>query len=322
MKSLITQKSPALQFIHTAWEHLPRASWQRLNSAMFKTLKIAVVGGMKFEPGDFTHMQGIGRWLSGGDEGIYSLACGEERGTENPSAAISMETSHFKRPAYLWEEETKTPQRLHVGAWFSWHGDRVKVTSMSSERIVACYYKDRDERTPTRRYAITLDELNAERKRFKDRRKAIEKEIEACETVQSLNAIATDKPLQMQVPYLRHFDVEAVREQFSIKMRALQEGAGHQGRALDDEEHVTLRVSGDWVHASNGQRATLADVQRALPFILSRRNKPYKRKGEAKRIDSFIIEKISQRGVQVGCTFIAWAEVERFANALLELANS
>lgn len=112
---------------------------------MQKALDVAIHGGMKFGEDDISILYSkyrAGRWMTNGGEGWYMEACGGKRGTDNLSAAISFEKA-WGRPAWLWAEKTSTPERLHVGAVFTWKGVRVKVTSFNDkdQSLVACTYK-------------------------------------------------------------------------------------------------------------------------------------------------------------------------------------
>jgi len=140
--------SPALTCIQAFWDAMPYGnSRERYRHGMFTALRNAVVSGMRFAPDDFSKMKNPGSWC--GDQGgevLYALACGSDRLSDNTSAAIAME-KWFGRPAAIWAEKTKTPQRLYVGADFTWDGRVVKITSMDNERLVACTYTDeRDSR--------------------------------------------------------------------------------------------------------------------------------------------------------------------------------
>lgn len=139
-----SETSPALHLLLHAWDSIPGGSYQRLNSGMFNALKTAIESGMRFDADDLAKVRGTGRWITGGGEGLYGLACGDQRGSDNISAAIALE-QWLERPAVLWAERTKTATRLYVGAKFTWDGKIVTVTSMASESLVACTYHDDEE---------------------------------------------------------------------------------------------------------------------------------------------------------------------------------
>jgi hypothetical protein len=137
--------SPALAHVLHVWNHAPHKSNARFNGALYSALKNAIASGMEFHPDDLRWLAKENRldwWLTDGGEGLYALACGSERGSENTSAALAFE-KHLGRPAYLWAEETKTPARLHRGSQFTWQGHRVRVTSFNDDdqSLTACSYK-------------------------------------------------------------------------------------------------------------------------------------------------------------------------------------
>lgn len=135
------QESPVLTHVRHLWDHAARQSYTALNSALYSCLKHAIVTGFKFQPDDVQKLSsqfGFHRW-NGGGEGLYALACGSERGTGNTSAAIAFE-QWFGRPAILWAEKTAKAERLFVGAQFTWRGERVTVTSIAGDHLIACSY--------------------------------------------------------------------------------------------------------------------------------------------------------------------------------------
>lgn len=139
-------KSAALTYVQLVWTKTRiRGSFQRLNTAMFHALKSAIEADLEFNVGDLGKMPGIGRWLGGGDETLYKLACGAERGIQNVSAALAFE-KYFGRLPWLWAEETKSPGRLYIGSQFTWAGEFVTVTSFNDDKatLIACTYTDNE----------------------------------------------------------------------------------------------------------------------------------------------------------------------------------
>jgi len=140
--------SPAREYIEHAWQHTPRSSSdQRRTHAVSSSLRNAIRAGMRFEPDDFKRIdKGIGMgWIVGAEglDPIYSLACGSERATANPSAVAALEKFLGRHP-FLWAEKSKTAERLRVGSDFTWKGHRVCVTSFARDQksLVACCYKN------------------------------------------------------------------------------------------------------------------------------------------------------------------------------------
>jgi hypothetical protein len=136
--------SPALSCIQAAYEAMPyNNSRERYRHGMWNILRAAVVSNMRFAPDDFAKMKNPGSWCGAeGHEGLYALACGSDRLSENTSAAIALE-NWMERPAVLWAEQTRTAQRLYVGARFTWQGQVVTITSMQADHLIACTYKPR-----------------------------------------------------------------------------------------------------------------------------------------------------------------------------------
>lgn len=138
-------KSPGLQHVEHTWQNISHASKTTLNAAMYQSLTHAIQYGMDFKLTDMQYIAKNFRWgyWIGDGENLYSTACGCERGCKNMSAAKALE-QYWGRPAWLWAEATKTPERLHVGSHFTWQGHYVKVTSFNDadKSLIACTYKD------------------------------------------------------------------------------------------------------------------------------------------------------------------------------------
>lgn len=123
----------------------PKSSYQRLNPALRDTLGNCIAAGLPFQPdtfariyrdcdGSFWFGDGAGSHVG---ENFYTLAC-----EMNHTTACQSFERWAKRPAVLWEEDVQTPTRLHVGARFTWQGHYLTVTSLRTDRLVACTYKD------------------------------------------------------------------------------------------------------------------------------------------------------------------------------------
>jgi hypothetical protein len=141
--------SPARQHIENAFHNVCRgASDQRRHHATRSALNNAICGGMRFDPDDFNNLSksiGIGAFTgnerANDIDGFYSLACGKERASANPSAVAALEKFLGREP-FIWAED-RTPARLHVGSQFKWKGERVTVTSFAADQksLTACSYK-------------------------------------------------------------------------------------------------------------------------------------------------------------------------------------
>lgn len=126
------------------YQSSPGRSWTRLNGALSETLSAAITAHLSVLPDDFVAICNDfngGYWMGDGagshlGERFYTLAvkCG------HTPACISFE-KWAGRPAALWCESVKTPERLRDGSDFTWEGLRVSVTSMKTDHLIACTYK-------------------------------------------------------------------------------------------------------------------------------------------------------------------------------------
>lgn len=141
------KKSPDLVFniLHQIFANCPRGSYTRLNGALWQALTACISADLPFQRDTFQRIYNElrgGYWFgdSGGSahgERFYETAidC-------NHASAIQSFEQYAERPGVLWEEDANTPFRLHVGARFTWKGYYVTVTSMRTDSLVACTYKD------------------------------------------------------------------------------------------------------------------------------------------------------------------------------------
>ena len=138
-------KDPVFNTIQQMLAHSPERSYKRLNPALRCVLRDCIAADLPFQPDTFRRicdeLRG-GRWFGDGagscaGEHYYSLAC-----EVNHASACQSFEQFAQRPGVLWEETTKTPERLHVGSRFSWKGYYVTVTSMRGDSLVACTYAD------------------------------------------------------------------------------------------------------------------------------------------------------------------------------------
>lgn len=176
--------SPAMELLAHVWKHEGHGagqSWARLNDAMGRALKLAIVSGLRFDVGDFAAFAkdfNSSRWI-GDAEWCYSRACGADHSDHggNPSAVQSFE-AWCKRKPYLvrFSPNDKTPNRLHVGARFRWwdKGELrdVHVTSFNdaTQTCVAVEYDHSSSRSKvTRRHMITHDKIKAYHAEIRER---------------------------------------------------------------------------------------------------------------------------------------------------------
>ena len=142
-----TPHGDAYAAVRMIYDKSPGHSWRRLNGALQSTLSGAIEAHLSFLPGDFTaicnDMNG-GYWMGNSrgstcGERYYSLAV---KAGHTP-ACISFE--HYAgRPAALWAESVKTPERLCIGSDLTWAGLRVTVTNMRPNHLIACTYGARE----------------------------------------------------------------------------------------------------------------------------------------------------------------------------------
>lgn len=183
-------ESQVIQFLRLAWKNSDAGvpfAWERLNHTMAAAMRVAL-GAFKFEPGDYaTAMKEFngGRWCD--PEGSYATAVANG----NTSACVSIEKYLGREPiiaddvkmAGRYDSNThliadRQKERLHVGAGFTWKGDRVKITSFSGNAAIACSYRKVGEEEScdkcghsrswprekvAKRYTITREAIIAER---------------------------------------------------------------------------------------------------------------------------------------------------------------
>lgn len=138
-------KDAVFTIIKTMLSNSPEASYKRLNPALRSTLADCISADLPFQANTFHKIYHVlrGSWWFGDGSGshvgehFYTQAC------EVDHAGAQQSFEKFAgRPPVLWEENAKTPERLHVGSRFTWLGHFVTVTSMRADSLVACTYKD------------------------------------------------------------------------------------------------------------------------------------------------------------------------------------
>ena len=135
------------------WKNAPGSQYE---SALWETLKVALVHDIEFDLDDFHRMEddfGFPHWTVGGLEAIYALACAKSNKSNwvNGSAARACENYIGRKPYIVGGE------RLAVGYAFKWKGTRVKVTSFrGADEMIACAYGESpaNYRKVTRRFRI------------------------------------------------------------------------------------------------------------------------------------------------------------------------
>lgn len=133
----------AYEAVRFIYDKSPGRSWQRLNGALHDALSAAIIAHLPFGLEDFSLMRERmnGHYWMGNSEGstcgerYYSMAvkCG------HTPACLAFEY-YAGRPAALWAEKVKTPERLCIGSEFTWEGLTARVTNMKEDYFVACIY--------------------------------------------------------------------------------------------------------------------------------------------------------------------------------------
>lgn len=330
MKTQI-EDSSALNFLQTAWDAIPRRSFRNRNGAMQASITTAISAGMEFKEGDFSEIYSrfrAGFWIGESIEYYYSLACSAKSGA-NISAAIAWE-KYLGRPAILWAEKTKNPARLHTGARFNFNGMRLTVTSMEKGHLIGCTYKE--DQSIKNRVRVKYSKIIEKRKTMDAAFRAWIKRIAEADTMVQLSAVQGEFRLGNRDDF-RHFDIEEIRKAYVQKEKELLESLSSEQRSKLNAEReeanlarwmagetvdcyfrtVRLRIKGDKIETSTGYTATISGVKEAMSFVQKRRAKGWKANGTKMDLDEFPIKSVSSKGVQVGCTFVEWSEIDRIS---------
>lgn len=298
--------------------HSPERSYKRLNPALRSTLSNCIEADLPFHANTFQRIYDDlrgGWWFGDGvgshiGEHFYTLAC-----QVNHSSAQQSFEAFAERPACLWEEDAKTPFRLHVGSEFTWKGHRVTVTSMRRDDLVACSYIPGGSRVVDRRFTISYAEIATLRRTAKARVKAIINQIPTCADVEKLNALRQ----AVNVEHFRHFELEEINAAFTKQAKVFPSAdkveawrTGATGAWLGTDE-ILLRVNGARVECSNGNSIKKATATAILPILLKHRKKTA---ALNLPLEGFQVGRVSPSGVQVGCTLVPWPEIDRIADTL------
>jgi hypothetical protein len=137
------ERGDAYELVLAVYRKSPGHSWRRLNQALHGALSSAIIGHLSFLPDDFAaifHDTRSGYWAGNSEGSItgeryYVMAV--EAG--HIPACISFER-YAGRPAALWCETAKTPERLCIGKRLSWKGATLKVSNQREDHLIACGY--------------------------------------------------------------------------------------------------------------------------------------------------------------------------------------
>lgn len=153
-------------------------SRERREAGMRAVVQLAIRYGLRFDRHDFVVMTRDYEGIVGGRKGgirldvrerEYAIACGDERGRLNPSAAQAYEHWHKRKPFLIEDEGSETPTRMYEGRKFKWYGKRATCTSFADDlaSFTACTYKPPVDgeygRKIDKRYRITRDDIREHR---------------------------------------------------------------------------------------------------------------------------------------------------------------
>lgn len=132
--------SPAMKLIMHVYQHEGHGrgrSRQQSSEAVSSAVKVAIRYGLKWDKGDFAALAKQRRQsyhdtsVYQSTERDYSLACGSDRASANPTAATSYEAWRNRKPFLLCDRSNVTPTRVYVGRRIEWYGDDMEVTSFN-----------------------------------------------------------------------------------------------------------------------------------------------------------------------------------------------
>jgi hypothetical protein len=138
--------SPAYHLIEHVYQnqgHRQGHSRERFRDGMNQAVRLAIGHGFKFDADDFAKIAKNFRYEA--TERDYALACGIERGRNNPTATIAYETYKKRKPfllrsvSYPHSPWQKTANRVAVGMRFGWYyEDKTIKQSSRIPIIVTC----------------------------------------------------------------------------------------------------------------------------------------------------------------------------------------
>lgn len=152
--------SPAMYLAHHVCEHEGHQmgrSRDRMRHAKQAAIRMAIRYGLRFDLDDFVELSKPISSYDGTywlhyvpDEVDYALACGGDRGVNNPSAVKAIEKAWGRKPFIIREPGEKTGKRIYVGRRFAWHIGTVTCTSFAKDQsyLVACTYKNAGRDSP------------------------------------------------------------------------------------------------------------------------------------------------------------------------------
>ncbi len=179
-----------------------------------------------------------------------------------------------------------------------------------------------EPRKVKKRFRITNEEMKALRADYDARRRQHEKAIKAATTLDELEVASEAAKAEGAAAY-RHFDLEilnaavkAKRESITEKMSA-DEAEEHaikeREKHLDNLVKWTsgedvrlyfsgdnrLRINGQFVECSNGNKVSCEAARKTLGFVRRHREKGWESNGEVHDVDVFRLKRIDRSGVQM-----------------------
>lgn len=335
----------------------PKRSYKRLNPALHSTLANSIKADLPFLPTTFSSVYNElrgGYWFGDGEgshmgEGFYNIACA----MNHASAQQSFE-QFANRPACLWEEDAKLPVRLHVGSRFTWKGYFLTVTSMRSDSLVACTYKDYESpvrgikagavigdyddkylitdshggtlcvvkakktngsRIVAKRFTIPYSEIKELRRSSKARLHDMLVKIASCDPIKDSKTLTAE----INANHFRHFELEEIQNGFGKR----RSWVANQSKV----EAWRQGKDGAWFGSKivllrlNGDLVECSNgnsvSKNAAEGILPVLLKHRNKTNRLDiQIDSYRIKSIGASGVKIGCTLVPWEEVEWLATEL------
>ena len=190
-----------------------------------------------------------------------------------------------------------------------------------------------------RRFKVTHAAASSARKAYDATRRRHEQAIASATTLEELEA-ASKAASAEGVRAFRHFDLDLLRDAIKAKRVRIHERMTDEERRRFEEaretrhaddlrrwmagEQVTnlftrkncLRVKDGHVEASNGNRVTLAAARTALAFVRRHRKKGWQANGQTHDVEAFPLRSVDKEGITIGCTQLAWGEIDRVAKQL------
>lgn len=357
MKTKMKSNDVVFDICERMLNHSPERSYKRLNPALRSTLGNCIEADLPFLPDTFRRIfsELRGSWWFGDGAGshkgehFYTMACG----MNHASAQQSFE-SFAERPACLWEEQVKTPVRLHVGARFTWKGQFVTVTSMRKDSLVACTYhgckspvkglstgavfyqdgywtilsSDKSKAEHVLRVAEVTKTNNAV---VKGRYTILYNEIAKLRKTAKARVRTIVKQIEdpacdlnwikkeVNAEHFRHFELEEINA--AVVKRSEKQASKEKVSAWRAGENGAWLGIEEIILRVKNERVECSNgnsikKETAIAVLPVILLNRKKRTSLNLPIDSYAIEAVVTDGVKVGCTLVPWSEIEYLAREL------